>query len=57
MVMDCIDQTNASVRSGCVGDAVCIGKRARRGDRVCLVDPEGRVFKALGRRLAPLAMH
>ena len=33
-----------------------IGKPSRRGDRVCLADPEGRVFKALGRRLAPLAM-
>ncbi len=28
----------------------------RRGNRVSLVDPEGRVFKALGRRLTPLAM-
>ncbi|MEE8548340.1 MAG: hypothetical protein V3S74_02570, partial [Alphaproteobacteria bacterium] len=35
---------------------VRIGKPSRRGNRVCLTDPEGRVFKALGRRLAPLAM-
>ncbi len=34
----------------------CIGKPSRRGNRVCLADPERRVFKALGRRLAPLAM-
>ena len=33
-----------------------IGKGPRHGNRVSLVDPEGRVFKALGRRLAPLAM-
>ena len=25
--------------------------------RASLVDPQGRVFKGLGRRLAPLAMH
>ena len=29
---------------------------SRRGNRVCLADPEGRVFKTLGRRPAPLAM-
>ncbi len=54
--MDCIGQTEASVRSGGAGDAVRIGKPSRRGNRVCLADPEGRVFKALGRRLAPRAM-
>ena len=54
--MDCIGQTDASVRSGGAGDAARIGKPSRRGNRVCLADPEGRVFKALGRRLAPLAM-
>ena len=67
LVMDCIGQTDASVRSGGAGDpgsaggfaeasAGRIGKPSRRGNRVCLADPAGRVFKALGRRLAPLAM-
>ncbi len=61
MLMGCIDQRDASVRSGGAGDAPgCIlgriGKPSRRGNRVCLVDPKGRVFKALGRRLPPLAM-
>ncbi len=61
--MGCIGQTDASVRSGGAGDAVRIGKPSRRGTRACLADPEGRVFPelrviwALGRRLAPLAMH
>ncbi len=60
--MGCIGQTDSSVRSGGDGDAVRIGKPSRRGTRVCLTDPEGRVFPerrvfwALGRRLAPLAM-
>ena len=54
--MDCIGQTNARVRCGGAGDAVRIGKPSRRGTRVCLADPEGRVFKAWGRRPAPLAM-
>ncbi len=54
--MDCIGQTDASVRSGGAGDAARIGKPSRRGNRVCLADAMGRVFKALGRRLAPLAM-
>ena len=65
--MGCIGQTDASVMSGGAGDpgsaggfaeasAARIGKPSRRGNRVCLADPEGRVFKALGRRLAPLAM-
>ena len=54
--MGCIGQTGARVRSGGAGDAVRIGKPSRRGNRACLADPEGRVFKALGRRLAPLAM-
>ena len=57
MVMSCIDQGDASVRSGCAGDALRIVKRSRRGNRATLVDPEGRLFKALGRRLTPLAMH
>ncbi len=30
--------------------------RLRDAARVCLADPTGRVFKALGHRLAPLAM-
>jgi len=54
--MDCIGQTDASVRSGGAGNALRIGKPSRRGNRVCLADPEGRVFKALGRCPAPLAM-
>jgi len=54
--MDCIGQTDARVRSGGAGDVVRIGKPSRRGNRVCLADPAGRVFKALGRRPAPLAM-
>ena len=54
--MDCIDQGNASVRSGWAGDALRIVKRPRRGNRVALIDPEGHVFKTLGRRLTPLAM-
>jgi len=33
-----------------------IVKRLRRGNRVILVDPKGRLFKAMGRRLTPLAM-
>ena len=56
MVMSCIDQGVASARSGCAGDALRIVKRPRRGNRLTLVDPEGRLFKALGRRLTPLAM-
>ena len=67
MVIGCIGQTDASVRSGGAGDpgsaggfaeasAARIGKPSRRGDRVCLADAAGRVFMALGRRLAPLAM-
>ncbi len=54
--MGCIDQGGASARSECAGDAVRIVKRPRRGNRVSLVDPKGRDFKALGRRLPPLAM-
>jgi len=34
-----------------------IGKRLRRRTRASRVDPQGRVFKGLGRRPAPLAMH
>ena len=34
-----------------------IVKRSRRRTRDSLVDPKGRVFKGLRRRLAPLAMH
>ena len=54
--MSCIDQGHASVRSGWAGDALCIVKRPRRGNRVTLIDPKGRLFKALERRLTPLAM-
>ncbi len=54
--MDCIGQTGARVRSGGAGDAVRIVKPSRRGNRACPADPEGRVFKTLGRRPAPLAM-
>lgn len=50
LVVGCIDQGNAGVRSGRAGDALCIVKRPRRGDRVTLVDPKGRLFKTLGRR-------
>ena len=57
MVMSCIDQSNARVRSGWAGDALCIVKHPRRSNRVALVDPKGRLFKALGRRLTPLAMY
>ena len=56
LVMGCIGQTGASVRSGGAGDAVRIVKPSRRGNRACPADPEGRVFKTLGRRPAPLAM-
>ncbi len=56
LIMGCIGQTDASVRRGAAGDAVRSGKPSRRGNRVCLADPEGRVFKALGRRRAPFAM-
>ena len=62
--MDCIGQTDASVRSGGAGDpgsaggfaeasAGRIGKPSRRGNRVCLADPEGRVFNT---RLGSLGM-
>jgi len=54
--MSCIGQTDARVRSGGAGDALPIVKPSGRGTRVCLADPQGRVFKALGRRPAPLAM-
>jgi len=57
MVMSCIDQGSASARSGWAGDALRIVKRPRRGNRAAPVDPEGRLFKALGRRLTPLAMN
>ncbi len=43
--MGYIGQTDASVRSGGAGDAGRIGKPSRRGNRACLADPEGRVFK------------
>ena len=56
MLMGCIDQRGASVRSGGAGDALRIVKPSRRGNRASLVDPKGRVFKALGHRLPPLAM-
>ena len=51
-----IDQGGAGARSGRAGDAVRIVKRSRRSTRASLVDPQGRVFKGLERRLAPL-MH
>ncbi len=54
--MGSIDQGGAGVRSGRAGDAGCIVKRLRRRARASLVDPQHRVFKGLGRRLAPLAM-
>ncbi len=54
--MGCIGQTDARVRSGGAGDAGPIGKPSRRGNRAYPADPQGRVFKALGRRPAPLAM-
>ncbi len=56
MLMVRIDQGHANVRSGRAGDAGRIVKRPRRRTRVSLVDPQGRVFKGLGRRPAPLAM-
>ncbi len=56
MVMGSIDQGGACVRSGRAGDAGRIVKRPRRRVRASLVDPQGRVFKGLCRRLAPLAM-
>ena len=54
--MGCIEQTDARVRSGGAGDDLRIVKPSRRGNFVCLTDPAGRVFKTLGRGLAPLAM-
>ena len=42
--------------SGGGGGAGRAGRPSRRGSRVGLADPAGRVFKAWGRRLAPLAM-
>ena len=56
MLMGSIDQGGAGVRSGRVGDAGRIAKRPRRRTGASLVDPQGRVFKGLGRRPAPLAM-
>ncbi len=56
MLMGSIDQGGAGVRSGRAGDAERIVKRPRRRTGASLVDPQGRVFKGLGRRLAPLAM-
>ncbi len=56
MLMGCIDQRAASVRSEGAGAALRIGKPLRRDNQVSLVDPKCRVFKALGRRLPPLAM-
>ena len=54
--MSCIDRGDASVRSGWAGDALSIVKHPRRGNRVSPVDPKGRLFKALGRRLTPLVL-
>ncbi len=56
MLMGSIDQGGAGVRSGRAGDAGRIVKRPRRRARASLVDPQDRVFKGVGRRLAPLAM-
>ena len=56
MLMGSIDQGGAGVMSGRVGDTGRIAKRPRRRTGASLVDPLGRVFKGLGRRLAPLAM-
>ena len=56
MVMACIVQTRARVRSGGAGDAGSIVKAARRGTRACLDDPKGPVFRALGPRRPPLTM-
>ncbi len=57
MLVASIDQGGAGARSGRAGDALRIVKRPRRRTRAALVDPPGRVFKSLGRRPAPLAMH
>jgi len=56
MLMVSIDQGGAGVRSGRAGDVWRIDKRSRRSTRASLVDPQGRVFKGVGRRLTPLAM-
>jgi len=56
MLPVCIEQRGVHVRRGCAGDAGGIVKHPRRGRRASLLDPKGRVFKALGRRPAPLAM-
>ena len=56
MIRDRIDQGRASARSGRAGDVLRIVKRPRRRTRASLVDPKGRVFKGLGRRLATLTM-
>ncbi len=56
MLTVCIDQRTVRVRSGCAGDAGGIVKCPRRGTRVSLIDPKGRVHKGLGCRPAPLAM-
>ena len=56
MNMGCIDPGGTSVRSGGAGDALASLALSRRGNRASWVDPQGRVFKALGRRLPPLAM-
>ncbi len=56
MLMVRIDQGGAGDRRGRAGDAGRIVTRPRRRARASLVDPSGRVFKGLGRRLAPLAM-
>ncbi len=50
--MGSIDQGGAGVRSGRAGNAGRFVKRPRRRVRASLVDPQGRVFKGLCRRLA-----
>ena len=56
MLTVCIEQRGVRVRRGCAGDVGGIVKHPRRGRRASLLDPKGRVIKALGRRPTPLAM-
>ena len=56
MNMGCIDPGGASAGSGGASDAWASLALSRRGNRASWVDPKGLVFKALGRRLPPLAM-
>ena len=54
--MGCIDQGDARVRSGGAGDAKASSSRRDAARASPWSTQEGRVFKGLGRRLAPLAM-